>query len=160
MNAKDILYYGHQTVLASVAELPADAWEVIGTTTVWSIKDVVAHLASYEFVLADVLATVLGEATSTPTLERFADARFNDDEVEKRSAMSPTEVLAEYTSACQQVIELAGRIPADDFRQVGTIPWYGPEYALDDFVVYAFYGHKREHAAQIKTHRRKLNKDK
>jgi hypothetical protein len=26
---------------------------------------------------------------------------------------------------------------------------YGLEYALDDFIVYAYYGHKREHTAQI-----------
>ena len=56
--------------------------------------------------------------------------------------MSPVEVLAEYSAACQQVMELAARIPAEDFRRVGSIPRYGPEYALDDLVVYAFYGHK------------------
>ena len=27
--------------------------------------------------------------------------------------------------------------------------WYGPEYALDDLVVYLMYGHKREHAPQL-----------
>ena len=160
MNAKDIMHYGHQTVLAAVAEMPVDTWEVVGATTAWSIKDVVAHLASSELVLAEVLATFLGDATSTPMLERYRDARFNDDEVEKRRANSPVEVLAEYSAACQQVMELAARIPADDFRQVGTISWYGPEYVLDDFVVYAFYGHKREHCAQIKMHRRKLKRDK
>jgi hypothetical protein len=26
---------------------------------------------------------------------------------------------------------------------------YGKEYALDDFVVYMYYGHKREHGAQV-----------
>ena len=35
------------------------------------------------------------------------------------------------------------------FRQSGTLPWYGMEYALDDFLVYIYYGHKREHSAQI-----------
>jgi hypothetical protein len=32
---------------------------------------------------------------------------------------------------------------------VGSIPWYGPEYALDDLLVYTMYGHKREHAPQL-----------
>ena len=41
------------------------------------------------------------------------------------------------------------RIPPDTWRQNGTLPWYGAEYSLDDFIVYTFYGHKREHTAQI-----------
>ena len=28
-------------------------------------------------------------------------------------------------------------------------PWYGPEYSLDDLVVYTMYGHKREHDPQL-----------
>ena len=45
-----------------------------------------------------------------------------------------------------------GRLPAKrhtQFRENGTLPWYGAEYSLDDFIVYTYYGHKREHAAQI-----------
>ncbi len=38
---------------------------------------------------------------------------------------------------------------ATDILKYGTLPWYGMEYALDDFIVYTFYGHKREHSAQI-----------
>ena len=41
------------------------------------------------------------------------------------------------------------RMDAETLRQVGTLPWYGAEYALDDYLVYAFYGHKREHSGQI-----------
>lgn len=44
---------------------------------------------------------------------------------------------------------LVAQIPAETARLTGTLPWYGAEYALDDFVVYTFYGHKREHSAQI-----------
>ena len=34
-------------------------------------------------------------------------------------------------------------------REVGTIPWYGPQYSLDDMLVYTMYGHKREHGPQL-----------
>ena len=34
-------------------------------------------------------------------------------------------------------------------REPGTLPWYGPEYDLEDFIAYTFYGHKREHMAQV-----------
>ena len=55
----------------------------------------------------------------------------------------------EFNDAHAQVMSLATQISSERFRQTGTLPWYGMEYALDDFLVYTFYGHKREHSAQI-----------
>jgi hypothetical protein len=40
-------------------------------------------------------------------------------------------------------------IPPETLRQTGTLPWYGMQYAMDDVLVYMYYGHKREHSAQI-----------
>ena len=44
---------------------------------------------------------------------------------------------------------LIGGIPETERSRPGTLPWYGDEYALDDFIVYTSYGHKREHGPQI-----------
>jgi DNA-binding transcriptional LysR family regulator len=41
------------------------------------------------------------------------------------------------------------QLPPETLRQTGTLSWYGAVYALDDFLVYAYYGHEREHSAQI-----------
>lgn len=41
----------------------------------------------------------------------------------------------------------------DMLRKVGALPCYGAEYDLEDFIVYSFYGHKREHCAQIAVYR-------
>jgi hypothetical protein len=35
------------------------------------------------------------------------------------------------------------------WQQPGILPWHGGQYSLDDFVVYQYYGHKREHSAEI-----------
>jgi hypothetical protein len=43
----------------------------------------------------------------------------------------------------------ARAIAPEVWREVGTIPWYGAEYSLDDLVVYQQYGHKREHDPQL-----------
>jgi hypothetical protein len=56
-------------------------------------------------------------------------------------------------SAHQEAMRWAAQIPEARQRETGTLPWYGDEYALDDFVVYSFYGHKREHGAQINAFR-------
>jgi hypothetical protein len=57
MNAVAILKYGQQTVLHTLQEFPKTAVETPGACGVWSVKDIIAHLASYEQVLVDVLST-------------------------------------------------------------------------------------------------------
>jgi hypothetical protein len=74
---------------------------------------------------------------------------FNDDEVALRRDNTITEVVTEYKETQAQTMALAAQIPSETFRQNGALPWYGAEYDLDDFIVYTFYGHKREHCAQI-----------
>jgi hypothetical protein len=167
MNASDILRYGHTTVLRAIDGLAEADWETSGVCGVWSAKDIIAHLTSYELVLQEVLASFQGDSampsaspgtSATPMLNAFVEpsGQFNDAQVALRSSSSHTDVLAEYTSAYEQVAALAARLPAEIFCQAGTLPWYGLEYALDDFIVYAFYGHKREHCAQIAVFRDRL----
>lgn len=157
MNAADILKYGHRTVLQTIAGLPDDAWAMLGACGVWSCKDIIAHLASFEHVLVDILATFLG-SDPTPSLDLFRDPNgdFNDGQVARRKGSTVDEILTEYSDTCAQTMDLIGRIPAETLRQSGTIPWYGAEYALDDLIVYMYYGHKREHAAQIAAFRDRL----
>jgi hypothetical protein len=150
MNANDILKYGQGPVLQAIEGLPESAWETPGACGVWSIKDIIAHLTSYELMLVDVLSTFVSSGP-TPYLSKFTDPEnnFNDSEVAARKGKTVGEVLGEFSDTNTQVMSLAARIPAETFRQTGTLPWYGMEYALDDFIVYTQYGHKREHSAQI-----------
>ena len=154
MNALDILKYGQQTVLQTLAAFPEAELEAPGACGAWSVKDILAHLASYEEVLVDVLSTFVGRHP-TPTLDKFIEpgGQFNDNEVGRRKGRTLREVLDEFNDAHAQVMSLAVKISPERFRHSGTLPWYGMEYALDDFIVYAFYGHKREHSAQIATFR-------
>ena len=157
MHANDVLKYGHATFMASHEGLPEAAWLEPGACGAWSVKDIVAHLASYEQMLIDVLKSIAGEGP-TPTLDHMlahGDA-FNDDEVRRRAALTPAAVLAEYESACAAARERVARLTEDDVRRAGILTWYGEAYDLEDFLVYAFYGHKREHSAQIMAFRDRL----
>ena len=160
MNASDILKYGHGTVLRAIDGLPEADWEIGGVCGVWSVKNIIAHLASYEQVLEEVLASFQNDSalpspstggSATPMLNAFVDpgGQFNDTQVALRQHHSPATILAEYTEAYNRVSALVVQLPTDLLSRAGTLPWYGQEYALDDFIVYAFYGHKREHCAQI-----------
>lgn len=150
MNADDVFRYGHRTLLGCVEGFPESEWETPGVCGVWSARDIVAHLASYELATGDVFAGVLGKEPG-PTLDLLLShgANFNDEEVEQRRGQSPDETLAEYTTAYERAAELLDRIPLAHRRQNGILPWYGAEYDLEDVITYMSYGHKREHSAQI-----------
>ena len=150
MNTTDILKYGQLTVMQAIDAFPEAAWETPGACGIWSVKDIIAHLASYEQVLVNILTTFTGGG-STPVLNSYIDlgGQFNDIEVSRRKAKTIQDVLAEFNDTHIQVMSLLVNIPSETLRQAGTLPWYGMEYALDDVLVYMYYGHKREHSAQI-----------
>jgi len=147
VNQVDILRYGQRTIDDLVGRMRSDDWEAIALG-VWSTKDLVGHLGAFEVRFADVLAVFLGESP-TSSLLQSDPSTFNDDQAAARREWSTSDVLDEYRGAYDRVMGLAARVPDDRWRLVGTIPWYGPEYALDDLLVYTMYGHKREHAPQL-----------
>jgi len=144
------LQYGHQTILDAIDGLPENEWNTPGVCGVWSVKDIIAHLASFEQVLVDELKRRLMDG-ATPHLDLLIAQGddFNDMQVAGRQNRTVTDVWEEYTAAYTEVLALAEQIPAETFRRTGTLLWYGQEYALDDLIVYMFYGHKQEHCAQI-----------
>lgn len=157
MNAADVLKYGHETVLQTIDGLPESEWTRSGVCGLWSVKDIIAHLASYEHVLVDILSLFLGGGP-TPHLNRFMEdgEQFNDKRVAEYQDKTAPEVLTEYCETQARVMSLVAQIPAETLRRPGTLPDYGPEYALDDMLVYGYYGHKREHSAQIAAFRDRL----
>jgi hypothetical protein len=150
MNAEDVFRYGHLTVLGAIDGFAAADWDVPGACGDWSVKDIIAHLASYELVTADVFASLLG-AAPTPCLDLFLaqGEAFNDTQVAPRRDQSADETLAEFVRAHERAAALLVQIPTAQRRQVGLLPWYGAAYDLEDLLAYMSYGHKREHAAQI-----------
>jgi hypothetical protein len=150
MNAMDILKYGHLTFQGTLARVPVAGWNTGGVCGVWSVRQIIAHLASYEELLVEILGGFLGSKESS-RLERFLQLGppFNDITVAERDNLSPEDTLGEYGRHHAEVMRLIPQLPGELLRQPGTLPWYGAEYALDDYLVYQFYGHKREHSAQI-----------
>lgn len=150
MNASDILKNGHATVMTAIEGLPETTWTMPGACGIWSVKDIMAHFASFERVLVDTLNSLLNQEP-TPHLDKFIGdhEQFNDAEVEARRDRTVAEVLAEYEQAYHQALELLNQIPVERRRQNGILPWYGDIYDLEDFIVYTFYAHKREHCGQI-----------
>lgn len=151
MNGVDILKYGDSFWQRCLDGLPESEWETSGVCGVWSVKDIMAHLASHEHALVDILNTILGNEGETPYLNQLLEDYngFNDKLVEQYKSKSLAEVKADYQITYEKAVALAAQIPAEKWHTNGILAWYGDGYDLDDFIVYTYYGHKREHGAQV-----------
>jgi hypothetical protein len=147
VNAVDVLMYGQRTVRATIDRYGPDDWQRIALG-VWTAKDLLGHLGAFEVRFADQLAGFAGAPAESDLIS--ADPRtFNDDQAAVRRDWPLEQVLAEFLDAHERAMRNARAIAPGVWREVGTIPWYGAEYSLDDLVVYQMYGHKREHDPQL-----------
>jgi hypothetical protein len=141
------MMYGQRTIDGLIDRLQPADWDAVAVG-VWTTKDLVGHLGAFEVRFAEVLTLFVDETPAT-NLRAEAPATFNDDQAAVRREWPIDRVIAELRDAHRLVMERAAQIPTDAWSRVGTIPWYGPEYALDELLVYTMYGHKREHAPQL-----------
>lgn len=149
MNASDVLEQSHSLLTAAVDDLPESQWDVAGVCGEWSVKDTVAHLASYERLLLDVLHTFQGNEVS-PYIQNFLanGETFNRTIVESRKYETAQNVLNEYQEAQVQTTSLLAQIPSEKVQQVGAMPWFDPERCLGD-LINIICAHTKEHCDQI-----------
>jgi hypothetical protein len=147
VNPLDILRHGQREIDSLIDRFGPDDWNAVALGT-WTAKDLVGHLGVFEVRFVEILTRFLGEEPATNLLAEPLET-FNDVQAAIRLDWSVEAILAELRDAFAASMALVPRIPSERWREVGTIPWYGPEYALDDLVVYLMYGHKREHAPQL-----------
>jgi len=162
MFSQDIMYWGHKHIIDSLKEIKEKDWNKIGVTSRWSTKDLVAHLVSYEYLLVDAFRYVLKLNMDRPYLDAMNEGpeMFNDAQVTVRTSKSKTYVLREYNVAHQEAVKLMKKIGPRLLAKPGTIPWYGKQYSLDDFIVYANYGHSEAHVTHLKTFAAKMKNKK
>ncbi len=156
MNAPTILHDAYKTLIRAAVAIPLAHWQENGVCGIWSVKDIVAHMTSYEQVKVEVLTGFLHSAPS-PLLDLLlADSqRFNLEQVDVRQHLSAQAIMDEYAAAYDTARRLLDQIPPEMRQQNGTMPWYGNDYNLDDYLAYQ-YGHACEHAAQINLFRTQI----
>ena len=130
MQTLDVLMYGQRTVRSTIDRYSPADWDRIALG-VWTAKDLLGHLGAFEVRFADVLATFAGADRESGLMD--ADrGTFNDDQAAIRKDWPLERVMAEFLDAHERAMRHAKAIEPEVWRQVGTIPWYGPEYSLDD----------------------------
>ncbi|MBK8136163.1 MAG: maleylpyruvate isomerase N-terminal domain-containing protein [Anaerolineae bacterium] len=154
MDALTIMFYGNKTLMDALNAVDTVDWDRPNVCGVWSVKDIVSHLAASELLTSDIFGLFTG-AAEKPMFDRMAAAyaTWNDDTVAERRGLNAEQALAEYKTAYLEKMARAEVIGPELLAKSGTIPWYGESYSLDDYIVYGDYGHKREHAAQINVFR-------
>lgn len=150
MHAVDVLHYGHMTVMRAIENLPDDDWLTPNVCGWWSVKEIIAHLASFERALVEAFRVARGEPLGRYLTDLTRDGQlFNETQVAMRIGYAAAETLAQYEETHAETMTLAAALPPSLYFNTGFMPAYGMEYDLEDFIVYSFYGHKREHSAQI-----------
>lgn len=156
MNTSERLQKNNLLVIQVVDGFPETGWEMPGASGDWSVKDIIAHLASYEHVAVDVLNTFHGDEP-TPMLLQFLHQHdhFNESEVNAREYLTAQQIMDEYQDAQVETTSLLMQIPEDQVRQTGTMPWYGEKHCLED-LINLLDEHTREHCMQIAQFRRRI----
>ncbi len=154
MNAAKLLEQSHMMVLQTVDDFPEGLWDTPGACGNWSVKDTIAHLASYEHLLVDALNKLVSD-TPTPYLDKFVGGQdeFNKNEVAARQYHTAQQVIDEYNETQLQSADLLAKIPPEKVTQIGTIPW-NKDRSMADLVT-ILHTHASEHCAQITAFRQK-----
>ena len=136
MTVAEQLENAHLLVIQTVDNLPELEWDIPMSDGGWTVKDTIAHLASYEQVLGDVLRTFADDTPETPYLSRYIhhNEDFNREEVSARSNNTAQQVIDEYQETQTDNTGLLTRIPVETFEKKGTLSWYGEDRSLSDFV--------------------------
>ncbi|QBD78721.1 DinB family protein [Ktedonosporobacter rubrisoli] len=149
MSTTDILEKSHTLALQSIEGLPEAEWDVPGVCGDWSVKDILAHLATYEKLLVEVFKTFSGAPPGAYIARCRADQQaFNAAEVEARKYLTAQQVENEYNEGQIQSTALLAKIPAEMLQKTGTLSWYDPNSCLADFLQ-MIYQHTSEHCSQI-----------
>lgn len=145
MQMIEILDNSHLQVIESVDDLNEALWDLPGVSGNWSVKDVIAHLTSYELLLIDILNTAQGEQVSPYVLRWRADLHeFNADMVESRRYHTAQQVLTEYQDAQMRASALLAAMPVELLEKQDALT----ERSVADIVV-QLGRHIQQHCEQI-----------
>ncbi len=136
-------------VIQTVDNLPELEWDMPMSDNGWTVKDTVAHLASYTHLLADMCHVVLKDSTPTPTITQYIQqgGEFNQTQVAERSNHTAQQVINEFEEVQAEVTGLLASIPVEKIEEKGTLGGRS-ERSLSDSVQ-GLTGHIQRHCDEI-----------
>ena len=149
MSIAEQLESAHLQVIQTVDNLPELEWDMPMSDGGWTVKDTIAHLASYAHLLADMCHVVLKDSTPTPYITQYIQqsTEFNQTQVAERSNHTAQQIINEFEEVLAEVVQLLARIPVGKIEEKGTLG-SGSERSLSDSVK-GLTGHIQRHCDEI-----------
>lgn len=160
MSATETLDNSHLYVIQTLDDLNDVQWDIAGVVDDWSVKDTVAHLASYEHLLLEILQSFIGQSGDKTyiTSYRQGQEQFNTSQVQQRKYETAQHVMDEYQDVQTQTSSLLAQISPDVVEKEGTVPTSdaNPSGSLARLIE-NLASHTRTHCDQIRAFRQRQN---
>lgn len=144
------IYRGYEALQQLLAPLSESQMTTPGANGDWSIKDIIAHIASWQRFLLDRLEAAAKDSTPTlPMLESSEEVdRLNARFYEENRTRSLPEVMNELETTFMQVLKSVWSLPAEALFEADRFPWMQgtPLVAL---IAGDTYEHYLEHSPAI-----------
>ena len=132
MHTVDMMNYRHLTVTETIK------WQITGVSETWTVKNIVANLASFEQVVVDIPKSTQTRNT-TSYFERFIyrDGKFNDEEVAKPSQSTFKQIHEKYESAYAEAMDVLSHFASGWKSQVADLAHY-PQHNHTNLRIFAW----------------------
>lgn len=146
----DNMHKGYDELDALLITFTPEQLTTAGVSGTWSIKDILAHLTSWQQRTLDRLdAAARNEEPRTPNVANDEEMnQLNERFYQENSGRDLAEVLANYHAAYQQMVTVVEQAEDEDLFQTGRFSWLGAS-PLWELVAGNTYEHIQEHSGAI-----------
>lgn len=114
----------------------------------WTKKELVAHLTGWEEAsLGSLQATFSGDPPSVPVAYRGPDY-YNEQSVIERAELTYEQILREWQSTRQQVVEILRAMAPEQLMTTLIFPWGQEGRVIDE--INSLLGHEQQHIHEIR----------
>jgi uncharacterized damage-inducible protein DinB len=139
-------YHSRQSLLKAIAGLSDDELTIIEVEGIWTIKDLLGHIAAWENSLLEPLSVFVDgepfEAEEIPNHDAW-----NAEQSALRATRNYSEILKEIGNTRQELIKTAGRLTENQWNQTFRAPW-GDQNTLIEMIS-GLAWHEEEHTKSI-----------
>ena len=122
-----------------------------GVNGAWSIKDILAHLAAWQYVLLDRLQAAIQHTEPSSSFQGLSDEdidRLNSQFYEENKSRPLSEVQADFRNTYRQIADAVQAMNEEDLFAPQRFAWLGGR-ALWRFIAGDTYEHYIEHMEPI-----------
>lgn len=146
----------HEKLKKLVESLPEAKVLMSNTLGEWSIKDIVAHLAAWNWEAIDEVDRVLKDEATWPARyeDKAGEDDFNRKQVEKRKTLNWQKVLKDFDNSFWKQIERMEQLSEEEWRHQSRNQTWSDGTPVTVYSLFAYEyegeGHEGGHAVQIK----------